>query len=161
MILGLMLHGAKSGGDVIAQAEKWSPYFSITRSQVYREMPAMAQEGLLKLTQILDRGRTEYAINIVGRKAFKDWYHEAPVSLDPVRNTMALKVALGGQADNGAIEAMLKAYRKMHNDEVIRLTAIADEAHDAGMDFDTSALEWIIKYHKMNLSWIARELSVI
>lgn len=159
VILGLMLHGAKSGGDVIAQAEKWSPYFSITRSQVYREMPDMATESLIKVTQVLPRGRTEYAINPSGKTAFRKWWIATPTALDPVRNTMALKLALAGPiCREDEVRSMLDEYRKMHVSEATRLTQLANEAHEAGMDYDTSALEWSIKYHKMNISWIVNEM---
>ena len=49
-LLGLLHDGPMTGGELVAAAgEQFGPFFSVTRSQVYRELPALADAGLLKL----------------------------------------------------------------------------------------------------------------
>ena len=47
-LLGLLHDGPKTGGQLVAEAgDRFGAFFSVTRSQVYRELPALADLGLL------------------------------------------------------------------------------------------------------------------
>ena len=49
-LLGLLHDGPKTGGQLVAAAtERFGGFFSVTRSQVYRELPALTESGLLRL----------------------------------------------------------------------------------------------------------------
>src|SRR5262249_47780472 len=49
-LLGLLHDGSMTGGQLMAAAERrLGPYWSMTRSQVYRELPALAEMGFVKL----------------------------------------------------------------------------------------------------------------
>src|SRR3954449_6951749 len=48
-LLGLLHTGPMTGGQLVAAAgEQFGAFFSVTRSQIYRELPALAGAGLLK-----------------------------------------------------------------------------------------------------------------
>ena len=52
-ILGLLHDGPMTGGELVAAAgERFGGFFSVTRSQVYRELPALAEAGLLRLGKL-------------------------------------------------------------------------------------------------------------
>ena len=52
-ILGLLHDGPMTGGDLVAAAgDRFGGFFSVTRSQVYRELPALAEAGLLRLGKL-------------------------------------------------------------------------------------------------------------
>ena len=45
-LLGLLHEGPMTGGELVAAAkERMDPYWSVTRSQVYRELPGLADAG--------------------------------------------------------------------------------------------------------------------
>ncbi len=49
-LLGLLHGGPMTGGQLVAAAgERFGLFFSVTRSQVYRELPALTEEALLRL----------------------------------------------------------------------------------------------------------------
>src|ERR1700709_1681810 len=49
-LLGLLHTGPMTGGQlVVAAGERFGSFFSVTRSQVYRELPVLAEAGLLRL----------------------------------------------------------------------------------------------------------------
>src|SRR6185295_15130019 len=49
-LLGLLHDGPMTGGQLMAAAQRrLGPYWSMTRSQVYRELPALADAGFVKM----------------------------------------------------------------------------------------------------------------
>ncbi len=51
-LLGLLHEGSMTGGQLMAEAERrLGAYWSMTRSQVYRELPALASNGLREVGQ--------------------------------------------------------------------------------------------------------------
>src|SRR5262249_61621086 len=71
-LLGLLHDGPKTGGQLVTAAgERFGAFFSVTRSQVYRELPALAEQGLLKLGKQGPRSSQQYVITAAGQKAFK------------------------------------------------------------------------------------------
>src|SRR3954465_12644031 len=49
-VLGLLHEGPRTGGQLMAAAERrLGPYWSMTRSQVYRELPVLAEMGYVPL----------------------------------------------------------------------------------------------------------------
>jgi DNA-binding PadR family transcriptional regulator len=48
-LLGLLHEGPMTGGQLMAAAERrLGPYWSMTRSQVYRELPVLAEMGFVR-----------------------------------------------------------------------------------------------------------------
>ena len=99
-LLGLLRDGPATGGQLMALAnERYRGFFGLTRSQVYRELPALADAGLLRLGKLGARSSQQYAITAAGRRAFKDWLAQdtsAPPS-DAVRSPLILRLASAGE----------------------------------------------------------------
>ena len=63
-----------TGGQLVSAADgRFGAFFSVTRSQVYRELPALAEAGLLKLGEQGPRASQQYVITAAGRRAFTAW----------------------------------------------------------------------------------------
>src|SRR5919108_4665570 len=89
-LLGLLHDGPMTGGQPMAAAEKrLGPYWSMTRSQVYRELPALAQQGYVKMGKPGPRASQPYAITAAGKRVFSRWLTEMP-GRDTIRNPTAL-----------------------------------------------------------------------
>jgi len=69
-------------------------YWSMTRSQVYRELPALADQGYVRLGKPGPRSSQPYAITPAGRRAFARWLAEEPAK-EAVRNPVVLRAAFG------------------------------------------------------------------
>ena len=66
-LLGLLHDGPMTGGQLVAAAgDQYGSFFSVTRSQVYRELPGLAEAGLLKLGKQGPRASQQYAITAAG-----------------------------------------------------------------------------------------------
>ena len=106
-LLGLLHEGPMTGGQLMASAERrLGPYWSMTRSQVYRELPALAEQGYVRLGKPGPRSSQPYAITAAGKRAFSRWLSETP-GRDAVRNPTALRVAFGAQHTSAQLKAAL------------------------------------------------------
>jgi DNA-binding PadR family transcriptional regulator len=48
-------------------------FFSVAHSQVYRELPALSKEGLVRLGKQGPRSSQQYVLTAAGKKTFKTW----------------------------------------------------------------------------------------
>jgi DNA-binding PadR family transcriptional regulator len=95
-LLGLLHHGPKTGGELVTAArERFGGFFGVTRSQVYRELPALAEAGLVRLGKQGARSSQQYAITAAGKKAFKAWL-SAGAEPDQVRSPLVLRLVHSG-----------------------------------------------------------------
>lgn len=99
-LLGLLREGPATGGQLMALAEeRYRGFFGLTRSQVYRELPALAEAGLLRLGKLGARSSQQYAITAAGRRAFKAWLSDerAGTVADTLRSPLILRLASAGE----------------------------------------------------------------
>src|SRR3954447_7161372 len=95
-LLGLLHDGPATGGQLVAGAgERFGAFFSVTRSQVYRELPALAKEGLVRLGKQGPRSSQQYAITAAGKRAFKAWL-TAESGPDHLRSPLILRLVHAG-----------------------------------------------------------------
>jgi len=91
-ILGLLHDGPLTGGELVAAAgERFGGFFSVTRSQVYRELPALAEAGLLRLGKLGPRASQQYRINAAGKRSFRAWL-AGPGGADALRSPLVLRM---------------------------------------------------------------------
>lgn len=95
-LLGLLHGGPLTGGQLVAAAgERFGSFFSVTRSQVYRELPVLAEAGLLRLGKQGPRASQQYAITPAGKRSFKAWL-AAGGGVDAVRSPLVLRLLHSG-----------------------------------------------------------------
>lgn len=81
-----------TGGQLVAAAgERFGAFFSVTRSQVYRELPALADAGLLRLGKQGPRSSQQYVLTAAGKKAFKAWL-TSEAGPDHLRSPLILRL---------------------------------------------------------------------
>jgi len=95
-LLGLLHDGPMTGGQLVAAAEgRFGAFFSVTRSQVYRELPVLAAGGLLKLGEQGPRASQQYVITPAGRRAFTGWLASG-AGADSLRSPLVLRLLHAG-----------------------------------------------------------------
>jgi DNA-binding PadR family transcriptional regulator len=95
-VLGLLYDGPMSGGQLVAAAgERFGGFFGVTRSQVYRELPALADAGLVRLGRQGPRSSQQYVVTAAGKRAFKSWLASA-AEPDQLRSTLILRLVHAG-----------------------------------------------------------------
>ncbi|MBX6355994.1 MAG: PadR family transcriptional regulator [Micromonosporaceae bacterium] len=153
-LLGLLHEGPMTGGQLMAAAEKrLGPYWSMTRSQVYRELPALAQQGYVKMGKPGPRSSQPYSITPAGKRTFLRWLSEPP-GRDALRNPIALRVAFGDKHSAAQLRQLYENATAYHSEALAKVREQAKEAKKDGDDYTSAALEFAIAYHRAALSWL-------
>lgn len=157
-LLGFLHSGPKTGWDLVATAEREvGDFWSITQSQVYRELTAMAQAGLVEAGERGSRARRPYTITDAGRKAFAAWVAEPPGE-ELIRFPLLLTVAFGAHIPSETLAAHVAHHRAIHASRLAQYQssrAAADAASAGhGPDIYTlAALDFGLRYERAVLDW--------
>ncbi len=129
-ILGLLHDGPMTGGDLVAAAgDRFGGFFSVTRSQVYRELPALAEAGLLRLGKLGPRASQQYRINAAGKRSFRAWL-AGPGGVDGLRSPLVLRLLYAGGLSANDRDKLLTVSRSAYTDRL----KVAQEAVGAAAD---------------------------
>ena len=129
-LLGLLHEGPMTGGQLVAAAgERYGAFFSVTRSQVYRELPTMADAGLLRLGKQGPRSSQQYVITAAGKRAFKSWLSSAP-GPDQFRSPLILRLVHSATLTVRQRDALMAAAREVYTTRLDSAKAAARSAPD-------------------------------
>jgi DNA-binding PadR family transcriptional regulator len=111
------LHNGPMTGWQLAQAVEVSlcDFFNVTRSQVYKELRALAAAELVEAGETGPRDRRPYTITAAGRAAFSQWLHADPAP-EIMRSPFHLKLFFANHLDSSTLERFVRKYRE-HNEE--------------------------------------------
>src|SRR5512142_2359800 len=153
-LLGLLHEGPMTGGQLMAAAQRrLGAYWSMTRSQVYRELPALAEIGYVRLGKPGARSSQPYAITPAGKRAFARWLAEAP-GREALRNPVALRVAFGAQQSATQLQQTYALAVEQHTAALASAREQAKEARKAGDEYSAASLDFAIAYHRAALNWL-------
>lgn len=148
-LLGLLHGGPLTGGQLVAAAgERFGSFFSVTRSQVYRELPVLAEAGLLRLGKQGPRASQQYAITSAGKRSFKAWLATGG-AVDAVRSPLVLRLLHSGTLTSKQRAELVSSSREAYATwlEAARGTAKAeaDPYRKAVADFAVSHIRGMLK----------------
>ena len=159
-LLGLLRDGPESGYALAQQAQaQLGNYWTVTRSQVYRELAALAERGLVTVAEAGARSRREHALTGAGRAAFQDWLESEP-GADVVRIPLLLRLAFTDALPPERLRSLVTAQRAAHAD---RLAGYRE--HEAaglaagGTDQDLVTLRFGMRYEEAVLRWFDEDLA--
>ncbi|GAA1745488.1 helix-turn-helix transcriptional regulator [Luedemannella helvata] len=138
----------------MATAERrLGPYWSMTRSQVYRELPALADMGYVREGKPGPRASQPYVITPAGKRAFARWLAEEP-SLESLRNPTALRVAFGAHQSSSALKNLYSTATEEHTEALAAVREQIKAAKAEGDSYGVAALDFAVAYHKAALTWL-------
>ena len=112
-LLGLLHTGPMTGGQLVAAAtDRFGAFFSVTRSQVYRELPTLTAAGLLRLGEQGPRASQQYVLTPAGRKAFRAWLTE-DTGTDSLRSPLVLRLLHAGSLPTEERKRLVHSGREM------------------------------------------------
>jgi DNA-binding PadR family transcriptional regulator len=153
-LLGLLHEGQMTGGQLMSAAQsRLGPFWTMTRSQIYRELPGLANRGLVRAGKAGPRSSQPYAVTAAGKKAFTRWLGE-PAGHDQLRNPLLLRAVFGEAAGP---ERLADLYEAKRNEHATALADVREQLKDAkreGDEFAQAALEFAIMYHRAVLKWL-------
>jgi DNA-binding PadR family transcriptional regulator len=150
-LLGFLHEGPMTGWDLVATAQdRIGSFWSLTQSQVYRELTTMAQAGLVEAGERGARDRRPYSLTEAGREAFATWLREG-VAEETIRFPLLLVVMFGGHVPPARLAETVAEHRQLHAD---RLAGYAKELADDPTDpYARATLDFGMRYENAVLEW--------
>jgi DNA-binding PadR family transcriptional regulator len=156
-LLGFLHKGPLTGWDLVQTAQgEIGDFWSLTQSQVYRELAAMAEAGLVEAGERGPRDRRPYRLTEAGRAAFAEWVAREP-GPESIRFPLLLTVLFGRYLPPELLEQFLDTHRSVHADrlegyERQHRAAVAAGARDLE-PYALATLEFGIAYERAVLDW--------
>lgn len=139
-----------SGWDLATQAQqRIGDFWTITQSQVYRELSSMDTAGLVTKGERGARERTPYRITEVGREAFAEWIARDP-GAETIRVPLLLTLSFGEHLDPAHRDRIIAANKDIHQD---RLDRYLDEDPAGLAPNQRATLAFGIAYERAVLEW--------
>jgi DNA-binding PadR family transcriptional regulator len=144
-----------SGYELTATAERRiGDFWSLTQSQVYRELAWMAGAGLVTAGERGTRDRRPYALTDAGRSAFARWVDQPP-GPESIRHPLLLTVSFGRYLSGERLATFLRRHRDAHAERLRDYEAQAARA-ESGTEPDpyrAATLAFGIAYERAIMDW--------
>jgi len=154
-LLGLLYDGPLTGGQLVAAADqRLGPLWTLTRSQVYRELPVMAGRGYVRAGKPGPRASVSYTISAAGKRAFTAWL-ATPLEADHPRNPLLLRLGFGSLHSKSDLRRLVAEAREqheamlaLHKESVSRLKKTDAEpctvaSAEFGVAYEKALLKWL------------------
>lgn len=152
-LLGFLHEGPMSGWDLITTAQdRIGDFWTITQSQVYRELATMDKNGLVSKGEAGARDRTPYHITDSGRSTFAEWIARHP-GAETIRFPLLLTLNFGDHLAPEHLEQFVGDGREVHQRRLGRYLA---EDMSTLPAHRRATLEFGITYERAVLSWFDR-----
>ena len=152
-LLGFLHEGPKTGWELVATAEeRIGAFWSLTRSQVYRELAAMAAAGLVEAGETGPRERRPYTLTDAGRAAFRAWINEIPAR-EQIRYPLLLAISFGRHLPRERLAAFVAAHRAEHDARLTAYREAQPEVRKRGGVHAAAVLDFGIRYEEAVLGW--------
>lgn len=113
-LLGFLHAGEASGYELVKLAEKLiGDFWTLTRSQVYRELATLADRGLVRAGPAGPRARQPYRLTDEGRTAFAEWVTRPP-GTEQIRYPLLLTIAFGSAVERERLLEFVAEHRALH-----------------------------------------------
>lgn len=157
-LLGFLHEGPMAGWDLVNVAqERIGDFWTITQSQVYRELAAMSRIGLVERGETGARERTPYRITDAGREAFAQWIARDP-GAETIRVPLLLTLAFGEFVESERLNRIIAANRAIHEQ---RLERYLDDIEEPKSRCERATLDFGIGYERAVLDWFDRLPSLL
>lgn len=153
-LLGFLhMRHSMTGWELVEEIEaSIGNFWNVTRSQVYRELNSLADQGLVEAGVRGPRARRPYRITERGRKAFSEWINREP-GPDLIRIPLLLTVFFREQVDPEKFERFLVSHRLHHQRQLDQYEALEKELKGSsggpldalrlGIAFEIAMLAWL------------------
>lgn len=152
-LLGFLHAGPMSGWDLMATAQSViGDFWSLTRSQVYRELAAMAADGLVRAGDSGARDRRPYELTPAGRSAFRAWLVTEP-GAEAIRFPLLLTVSFGRHLSPELLAEFVAAHRERHAKRLEQYRAAVAAAGADADPYARATVDFGIRYEQAVLDW--------
>lgn len=149
-LLGLLHEGPMTGWDLVSRAaDRIGNFWTLTQSQVYRELTRMTEHGLVTVGAPGPRDRKPYTITTAGRAAFAEWLTREPAD-DQVRVPLLLTIQFADHLPPGRLAQIVVAQRARHEKRLAEYRAGEHRITDPRR---LATLRFGIRHEEAVLAW--------
>ena len=150
-VLGFLSIGPMSGWQLDdACASTVEHFWTITRSQIYRELRTLADLGLIEAIGSGQRNSTRYRITDAGRASFAEWLHQSSGAAPRVRDPFLIRVFFGRSLDADGLTDLVAVERA----RIRRRLRELERSDFHFNDFTDAAREYGIAHYRAVLAWL-------
>ena len=159
-LLGFLHDRPLSGYELAATAQQViGDFWSLTQSQVYRELAWMTDAGLVERGEPEQRDRRRYTLTDAGRAAFDEWMRHVP-GPETIRHPLLLALRFGRHVPVERLTAYLRQHREVHAEKLRTYeeqAAALDSAPASARDpFQQATLAFGIAYERAVMDWFTQ-----
>ena len=158
-LLGFLHERPMTGWELVATAQRRiGDFWSITQSQVYRELARMAESGLVEAGRRGSRASQPYALTGAGRTAFEAWVDTVPAR-ETIRFPLLLMLSFGRHLSPARRASFIERHRAMHAGQLARYEAEHDQITsdgEAADPFVEATLDFGISLRASVMDWFER-----
>ncbi|NMN98064.1 PadR family transcriptional regulator [Antrihabitans stalactiti] len=152
-LLGFLHRGPMTGWDLVVVAqESIGGFWSLTQSQVYRELAAMERDGLIRAEKTGPRERKPFSLTEAGRSAFAEWLDREP-GPENIRYPLLLTMVFGEYLAPERLAEMLRDHQQMHERQLASYLETAASHELDGNRFALATLDFGIYYERAVIEW--------
>lgn len=156
-LLGLLdaRGGELTGGELVRTAHvRIGEFWSLTRSQVYRELAALEAGGYVRAGARGPRDARPYSITAAGRSEYRRWLSEE-LPDETIRIPLLLAVGFGSALPPGRLTKLLDDAEAAHRARLSEYRAQDAQLEAAGVDpFVRATLSFGLHYEEAVLRWL-------
>lgn len=158
-VLGLVAIRPASGYELVAFGDRSIAHFwSIPRSQLYRELARLERLGLIAGTRVAQTSAPDkrvYEITEAGRVELVTWVESPVLPNVSSKNGLLLKVFMARHARPESLRPLLRAYRESVELHLADLQAIVEQLADREKArFGRLTARWGILHAEASLAWL-------
>lgn len=152
-LLGFLHERPMSGWDLVETARVTiGDFWTVTRSQVYRELARLAADGLVEVSEPGPRDRREHTLTPAGRTAFRDWLQREP-GPEQIRYPLLLTISFGRHLPPEQLAAFLTTHRAVHERRLADYQAVRADLPPSPDPYFLATLDFGIRYESAVLDW--------
>ncbi|HEY0449902.1 helix-turn-helix transcriptional regulator [Actinophytocola sp.] len=152
-LLGLLHDGPLTGWDLVASAQdRIGNFWTLTQSQVYRELARMTEDGLVTVGDPGPRDRKPYTITDAGAAAFAEWIDADPAH-DQVRVPLLVTILFSAHLRAGRLAEIIAAARAAHAARLAAYRTHEQDLASAGDRVRLATLRFGIRHEQAALDW--------
>jgi len=152
-LLGFLHERPMTGWELVETADaRIGAFWSLTRSQVYRELAATARRGLIQAGETGPRHRRPYSLTDAGRAAFQRWAETMPAP-EQIRYPLLLAISFGSYIPEETLAGFVAAHRREHHERLAAYERALPDVRAHGGPQAVAVLDFGIRYERAVLGW--------
>jgi len=153
-LLGFLHDGPMTGWDLVVTAqERIGDFWSLSQSQVYRELTAMAGAGLIEAGVRGRRDRRPFTITKAGRDTFAEWLNRE-TGEETIRFPLLLIVLFGRHVPRQRLSEVVAQHRQRHAERLAGYEkSLADQIAIRSDPYTVATLRFGVRYEQAVLDW--------